>query len=572
MLNKLISLNYNHCQSPLQQTPPSFGRDLTDEVKNNGQEPERIYPSKYDGWELYVREINKVPNLSKQREESLGKVINKVRKTEELIEVLTKRAELDETIEKGVKVKNLLNKTLPDKAEKIINMINDHQTNNEIYSFVFQNEAAGAYIKREDVISDPIVKEIIKNTKTFNPRNVFRVLLTSIKTGNDAQKMIARVQKDINDGLYKPEELEIVKNGGIPPRFQMWKEMSKKAQNKLVESNLKNIPQIIKSCKGILPAQDAAQAAAIGIIDSAEKFDYTQGYSFKNYSWRNAKNAVRDEIKENGHLIKLQSDFNSKNKQISNFFFPDRPQPATTEEIHEHLGFSPKIQENIKKQALISKPLSLSSFIPNSAGVPYEDVIPANNGDCFDTINQKRYKISLKNVLKSAGLSSRDKLIVATFLINKNASLKELGEKLDISSERVRKIRDEFPLDMNEIVIEYKRCDKVPQERKEQAKKAIQELKPEERMALKHKYGFYDTYGKPITDKELAETLGMTEDVVRTKYTNALKKLKKAGFSYTEVLSTRNLPELKKIVMLWNTIKDIEDSEKRARSYKSQII
>ena len=88
--------------------------------------------------------------------------------------------------------------------------------------------------------------------------------------------------------LTKEKELElgkIIQQGLSENATQEEKIKANKARNKLVGSNLRFVVSVAKQYRNQgLPFVDLINEGNLGIIQAAEKFDYTKGYKFISYA------------------------------------------------------------------------------------------------------------------------------------------------------------------------------------------------------------------------------------------------------------------------------------------------
>jgi RNA polymerase primary sigma factor len=219
-----------------------------------------------------------------------------------------------------------------------------------------------------------------------------------------------------------------------------------KSLNKLVESNLRFVLSIAKEYTWSgLPLEELASEGNIGLIKAVYKFDETRGFKFISYAVWWIRQSIMQSIYENGNTVRLPinkiNNIGKINKASEQLFHVLDREP-TAEELSSITDFSEKeIRMSVSD---VMNCVSIDAKINGDSETEIGDLIP---GETLDDIEGKMNSKSLKEEINSVleGLTSRENQILNMYFgLNGYAemSLKEIGEQLDLTNERVRQIKE----------------------------------------------------------------------------------------------------------------------------------
>ena len=212
------------------------------------------------------------------------------------------------------------------------------------------------------------------------------------------------------------------------------------ALERLISSNLKFVITIAKEYQGQgLPLSDLISDGNEGLMKAALRYDHTKGFRFISYGVWWIKQSIMQSLCDNGRTVRLPSNIINKlghiKKQIEKFESENGRTPLT--------GEMDELDENYENY-LYNQTISLNQEI-NEDGDEYINILP----DESPNITEENIKIA--NELRSELfktmdiLTEREKDIIECYYgLNPEyppMTLDVIGEKYDLSKERVRQIK-----------------------------------------------------------------------------------------------------------------------------------
>ena len=227
---------------------------------------------------------------------------------------------------------------------------------------------------------------------------------------------------------------------------QKIREGDQKALDKLVKANLRFVVSVSKQYQNQgLSLPDLINEGNMGLIKAARRFDETRGFKFISYAVWWIRQCILQALAEQSRVVRLPlNKIGAINKINRTFGLLEQQleREPNAEEISEILEMAPAdIIETLKSQG---RHISMDSPIGNSedAGNMYDLMMNEESSPDNDLLNE-----SLRNEINRslAGLTQREtEVIVLYYGLNGSTAhtLEEIGEKYDLSRERVRQIKE----------------------------------------------------------------------------------------------------------------------------------
>jgi RNA polymerase primary sigma factor len=226
------------------------------------------------------------------------------------------------------------------------------------------------------------------------------------------------------------------------------------ALKKLVESNLRFVLSIAKEYLYTgMPLEDLIQEGNLGLIKAVERFDETKGFKFISYAVWWVRQSILQSSYETGSSVRLPVNrINAINKVIK-----------ATEALSKELSREPTIKEisdfyinkETGKSDLPEKDvrsayadngieISLNTTVSDeSATELHESIAGEGLKEMENGMNKHALQTEIEDVLDE--LTARESTILKMYFGldgNEEMTLAEIGEKIDLTNERVRQIKE----------------------------------------------------------------------------------------------------------------------------------
>ncbi len=217
------------------------------------------------------------------------------------------------------------------------------------------------------------------------------------------------------------------------------------ALDRLVTANLRFVVSVAKQYQNQgVSLSDLINEGNMGLIKAAQKFDETRGFKFISYAVWWIRQAILQSIAEDSNLVRVPQNqvglANRANKAQSRFEQLNERR-ASVEELAEEL----KLPVNKVNETLKTTYRSVSVDAPFAEGEDNSllDVLPNNDSPMADsTVNQESLAREVARVLEHLNPRERDVVKLFYGIGGHELSLEEIGDKFDLSRERVRQIKE----------------------------------------------------------------------------------------------------------------------------------
>lgn len=241
------------------------------------------------------------------------------------------------------------------------------------------------------------------------------------------------------DMVSPEEEVELAKR---------IKQGDKEALDRLTKANLRFVISVSKQYQNQgLSLPDLINEGNMGLIKAAERFDETRGFKFISYAVWWIRQSILQALAEQARIVRLPLNKVGNINRINRAFSEleqKYERPPTAEELAEYLDFSINdVRQTLKNSGRhISMDAQLIEGDDSSSNL-YDllpnDSLPAPN----DTLAKESLRKDIERSLST--LTTREGDVVKMFYgLNGKMplSLDEIGERFDLTRERVRQIKE----------------------------------------------------------------------------------------------------------------------------------
>lgn len=257
--------------------------------------------------------------------------------------------------------------------------------------------------------------------------------------GSNANLSIYFKELEKTPRLTREEEVELARRARAG---------DKQAEQKLVEANLKFVVLIAKKYQHYgLPLEDLIEEGNVGLLNAVKRFDPDRGIHFISYAVWWIKQAILKAISEKSRLVRLPMNRTaeiSKIEKVSRQIFLEKGELPTSQEISKLTNISEKDVELLLGRGKKDY-ISVEAPVYESGERSFEEIYKATNSfsrDPLEIVEENNTKQLVRNLCEKV-LNEREKFVVFQrygFIDGKPKSLKEIGEVLGLTKERVRQI------------------------------------------------------------------------------------------------------------------------------------
>ncbi len=227
---------------------------------------------------------------------------------------------------------------------------------------------------------------------------------------------------------------------------QRIKKGDQEALEKLTEANLRFVVSVAKQYQHQgLSLPDLINEGNLGLMKAAKKFDETRGFKFISYAVWWIRQSILQALAEQSRIVRLPLNQVGAVNKIYRYFAEFQQiynREPTTREISEELDITTKKIDQVLKAA--GKHMSMDA--PLTSDSDSNSLVDIMENEGIDPSDNMLMKESLLKEIERAlsTLPEREAIIIKHFFgVNgEELSLREIGEKLGLTRERVRQLKE----------------------------------------------------------------------------------------------------------------------------------
>ena len=227
-----------------------------------------------------------------------------------------------------------------------------------------------------------------------------------------------------------------------------------RAKNEFVKANLRLVVSIARRFNhGRMPLSDLIQEGNIGLIKAVERYDYRRGYRFSTYASWWIRHAISRALADKGRAVRLpvhMIDAYHRVARSKRELQGKLGRSPTSEELGEATGIaSVKIEK--MRTYLLDQSFSLDRPVSDEDGRKFIDFIVDPNAETApaDRLEDAAMSNEVRDLLGHLKPIEADILRQRFGLdTDKELTLKEIGEKYNLSRERIRQLQEQALLKM----------------------------------------------------------------------------------------------------------------------------
>lgn len=261
--------------------------------------------------------------------------------------------------------------------------------------------------------------------------------ITKSITNRESASLDKYLQEIGREELVSPEEeVELA---------QRIRKGDQEALEKLTRANLRFVVSVAKQYQNQgLSLPDLINEGNLGLIKAAEKFDETRGFKFISYAVWWIRQSILQALAEQSRIVRLPlnqvGSLNKINKAFGKFEQENERQPST-EELADMIDIpKDKIADTLR---VSGRHVSVDAPFVEGEDNSLLDVLPNDDSPSADRgLTNESLGTEIERALQI--LTVREREIIKSFfgIGCQEMTLEEIGERLDLTRERVRQIKE----------------------------------------------------------------------------------------------------------------------------------
>lgn len=219
------------------------------------------------------------------------------------------------------------------------------------------------------------------------------------------------------------------------------------ALNKLTRANLRFVVSVAKQYQNQgLSLPDLINEGNLGLIKAAQRFDETRGFKFISYAVWWIRQSILQALAEQARIVRLPLNKVGLTNRIQKAYSQleqEFEREPSAEELAELLGMD--LEEIASSLGINARHISMDTPLAEGEESTLLDVLENHNAEKTDAELDHRQSLRIEINRSLGTLTERQKDVICYFFgigVDHPLSLEDIGEKFNLTRERVRQIKD----------------------------------------------------------------------------------------------------------------------------------